>query len=1208
MLRRSSAVAVVATVVGGWLGQAPALAAQPGHDTAGRAATQGTVGTEHTGNAPSVWPKPQSLTVQGDFARVTDEVTLVADADADPSALEVVQDALRAAGARSIVRARNAGPGLTVYAGSAAQGPLRTLRAPDTGDMPDGGYRLAVSGRTVALDGTGADGLFHAAQTLRQLATTQHGDRGFSPVVVRDWPAAPVRGTAESFYGVPWTQAQRLAQLDFMARTKQNRYLYAPGDDPYRQAQWREPYPARQRAEFRELTARAAHDHVTVAWAVAPGQAMCFSSPDDQRALERKLDAMWALGVRAFQLQFQDVSYSEWHCGRDAARFGSGPDAAARAQAQVANAVADHLRATYGAAAPELSLLPTEFYQDGTTPYRTALAGALAGGIDVAWTGVGVLPRQITGEQVAGAKAALRHPLLTVDNYPVNDFAPERLFLGPYTGREPAVATVSDGVLASAMQQPAASRIPLFTAADFAWNPDAYDPQASWQAAIDDLAGPDPKARAALGALAGNEQSSALNGGDAQAAGGSGSSNGGGSTSSSGSTGTAGRTRSTDGTAGGSGTGSQDGAESAYLQPLVRQFWTALDAAPADPAALRTAAQSLRSAFTVMRTAPASLAPLAGGTFGDEVRPWLDRLAQYGTAGEHAVDMLVAQAGGDGARAWQARRDLDTVRSSLTAQGTSAQVGGGTLDAFLDRAVDDGDGWLGLRADGRTGTTTMASGRGTDPSAMVDGKESTAWSSSAPPQPDDSFGVDLGSARPVSSVRITMGDGSGSDDFLHDAVLEVAGDDGTGWRKIGAYHDRSVITATLPAGTRAREVRLRATAAQDGPVTVREFAVTVSGSAALTADGGPNARAAVDGDLTSAADAGPLTVRFAGARLLDTVTVAAQPGVPRQRPASDDRFPAGPPDAAVPPAEVSDGRPTPPPPVSVEVHVPGPGGGEWRRIGDLASDGWTELPAGVMADAVRLSDAAGVREVVPWFAEAPRVTTGGTDVDASAGGPAVTVTATVTPRLPRDLEAAVTPGKAPVGITVTAPAPRVLRRGASAAVPLRIAVAPGTAPGSYTVPVRFTVGGRTVERQVTVRAHAPTGGPDLLRSGTAFSSGDETPDFPAGAVTDGDPTTRWSSPAEDDAWVEVRLAAPARIGRVVLDWQDAYAASYEIQTSADGVTWQTAAVVADGDGGREEVWLDGSASGTRFLRMQGVKRATKYGYSLYGMQAYAVTG
>ncbi|WUH93480.1 beta-N-acetylglucosaminidase domain-containing protein [Streptomyces sp. NBC_00433] len=1131
LLRRTSAVALAATVVGGWLGQTPA-SAQP-TPTAPTAPASAPVTQSDT--APAVYPKPQLLRRQGDFARVTPQVTLVADAAADPSALDLVEQTLHSAGARDVVRAAGPGPGLTVYAGAPAESRLAALGAPPAGDLPDGGYRLAVSGGTVALQGVGADGLYHAAQTLRQLTAAHRRDTGFAPVVVRDWPAAPVRGIAESFYGVPWTQEQRLAQLDFMARTKQNRYLYSPGDDPYRQEQWREPYPADRRADFRALAARADQDHVTLAWALAPGQSLCFSSAADGRALQRKLDAMWALGVRAFQFQFQDVSYSEWHCSADSRAFGSGPQAAARAQAKVVNAAAAYLTGRHGTAAAAVSLLPTEFYQDGATDYRTALAKALDPRVEVAWTGVGVVPGRITGDQVAAVDAALRHPLLTVDNYPVNDFAADRLFLGPYTGRQPAVATASAGLLASAMQQPAASRIALFTAADFAWNPTGYDPQASWQAAIDDLAGPDGATRAALRALAGNESSSALG-----------------------------------------------GEESAYLRPLIAAFRAALPAgAGSGGQRLAAAARELRAAFTVMRTAPDRLDGLAGGGFGDEVRPWLDRLSLYGAAGEHAVDLLSAQARGDGAAAWQARQALDGDRTAL-AEGT-ATVGGSVLDDFLTGAVDDSDAWAGLGADGRTATTSMASGRGTDPAAMVDGRDATAWSSDAPPRPDDAFGVDLGTARDVASVRIAMGDGSGSDDFLHDAVLEVSADDGTGWRRVGEYRDQPVVTARFPAGTKVRRVRLRAVEGQPGAVTVREFAVAVSGAVTMSAAGPDHASAAVDGDLSTSAGSGPLTVDFGGARQLDTLTVAAM-GVPSPVPTGAPPF-----------AE----------PVSVEAHT---AGGGWRRVGVLGGD-WTELRVGALVDAVRLSDGRGVCEVVPWFAAPPRVTLDEPQVDAAAGGPAVEMTASVASGLPRDLAvsaSATGPAGAPVAVGVPG-APLPLRRGGTVRLPLTVSVAPGTAPGTYAMPVRFTVAGRTAERIVTVRVHPPTGGPDLVPGAVASSSGDETADFPAAAVADGDPATRWSSPVDDAAWVQVRLAAPARVGEVVLHWQDAYAARYEVQTSADGVTWHTAATVADGGGGRETVWLDGAEQAV-FVRVQGVRRATAYGYSLYGIEAYAVTG
>ncbi|MFE5298588.1 beta-N-acetylglucosaminidase domain-containing protein [Streptomyces sp. NPDC056632] len=977
--RKRTATAVAVAVIGGLLG-----GAAPGGAYAAPGAPSPVTAPGATANpaAPSVgttagvWPRPQSLTSTGPAVPLGSEVTLLTAPDADPYAVTALRELLRAAGVRTVhTTAPGRGPLVRVGDTLETEAALRALRVPERGDLPDGGYRLAtgrIQGRdTVVLDGAGPDGLFHAVQTLRQLV----GPGGTLPgVVVRDWPATAVRGVTEGFYGRPWSQADRLAQLDFMGRTKQNRYLYAPGDDPYRRALWREPYPAAERAAFRELAARAAANHVTLAWAVAPAQAMCLSSDADLRALTKKTDAMWALGVRAFQLQFQDVSYSEWSCSDDADTFGRGPEAAARAHARVANALARHLVERHPGAAA-LSVVPTEYYQDGATDYRTALADALDARVEVAWTGVGAVPRTITGGELAGARAALRHPLVTMDNYPVNDYAQDRLFLGPATGRAPAVASGSAGFLATGMEQAAASRVALFTTADYAWNPKGYRPDESWRAAVDELAGPEPGAREALRALAGNGASSILD---------------------------------------------PDG-ESAYLKPLAAAFWAGR--AGRDPVAREKAARELRAAFTVMREAPARLEDTAGGALGTEAGPWLDRLARYGAAGETAVDMLLAQGRGDGDGAWRAQLDLERRRAELKPGGVT--VGRGVLDAFLARAA----------------------------------QESAAWT--------------------------------------------------------GAGRDRG-------SGVRA--------------------------------DAGQDA----------------YTVRLDRSRPVETLTVMTEPGTA-----------AG----------------------FLEAYVPGEG---WRRLGPLAASGWTQADLkGLRAEALRIvwggAGPGRVRSLVPWFADEPRagLELARTETDAEIGGPAQRVDVVLEGRRAAEVRGALTT-RAPEGITVRLPKEAVVPRGTRATVPLEVSVAADVPAGSYTVPVSFA----GEERVLTVRAFPRTGGPDLARTATASSSGDETPDFPAAYALDGDPATRWSSPLEDGAWWQMELAEPARIGRVVLHWQDAHASRYRVQVSADGRTWRTAATVRDGRGGVESVRMD--AAGTRFLRVQGDARATEYGYSLWTVETYAV--
>ncbi len=971
--RTALALAVlVGTLGAGTLSAAPAAVAAPpapGTTTSPVATASPAAGTSPTAGTaraaePSVWPRPHALRANGAPVAVTEEVALTADATADAYTLDALRALLREAGAR-----RFTAPGAQVPEGALVVRVGRERASDDPRHaLPAGGYALTVGKGAVSLTGADGDGLFHAVQTLRQLLRPDGAT--FTAAVVRDWPGTAVRGITEGFYGTPWTHEQRLAQLDFMGRTKQNRYLYAPGEDLYRQARWREPYPAERRAEFRELAERARRNHVTPGWAVAPGQAMCFASDDDLRALTRKLDAMWALGFRAFQLQFQDVSYSEWRCGADADRFGSGPGAAARAQAHVANAVARHLAERHPGSAA-LSLMPTEFYEEGSTAYRRALAEELDAGVEVAWTGVGVVPRTITGSQLAEARRVFGHPLVTMDNYPVNDYAPGRIFLGPYQGREPAVAAGSAALLANAMEQPEASRVPLFTAADFAWNPRDYRPRESWRAAIADLAGGDTRRGEALAALAGNTASSVLG-----------------------------------------------GEESAYLRPLMEAFWRIRTTArgkggtaegTADGAA---EAGRLRAAFTVLRELPERL---SGTGLAAETGPWSRRLARYGEAGTTALDLLRAQQSGDAGAAWTAYRRLGEQRARL--EPSRVTVGEGVLDPFLSRAQKAYESWAGI-------------------------------------------------------------------------------------------------------------------------------------------DHEPPARSG-----------GDRTLRLPRARALDAVTVLTEPGTRG----------------------------------AVEVRVPGEG---WRRLGALSATGATELrPGDDPVDSVRVTgaDASRVRHLVPWYADAPAASLELSDdrADTDIGGTR-TVTATLGPLRPDEVRGRLT-AKAPKGVGVRVPKDALtVPRGTPVEVPVEVTVKPGTPTGSYDVRLAFA--GTT--RTLTVHAVPRTAGPDLARTGRASSSADETPDFPASAANDGDPGTRWSSPVDDDAWWQIELERPVRLGKVALHWQEAHPSAYRVEVSADGRTWRTAATVRDGREGRETVRMD--EPGVRHIRVQGEKRATRYGYSLWSVEAYAV--
>jgi hyaluronoglucosaminidase len=122
---------------------------------------------------------------------------------------------------------------------------------------------------------------------------------------------------------------------------------------------------------------------------------------------------------------------------------------------------------------------------------------------------------------------------------------------------------------------------------------------------------------------------------------------------------------------------------------------------------------------------------------------------------------------------------------------------------------------------------------------------------------------------------------------------------------------------------------------------------------------------------------------------------------------------------------------------------------------------------------------------------------------------------------------------------------------------------------------------------------------------TASSTEQNLARFTPDHAIDGDLSTRWSSGYTDGEWLQVQFANPQHLGKIVLHWESAHATAYRIQTSADGTDWATAADVTGSLGGTETVWIDGS--NVSYLRMQGVARATQFGYSIYEVEAYPVS-
>ncbi|WP_327294207.1 MULTISPECIES: beta-N-acetylglucosaminidase domain-containing protein [unclassified Streptomyces] len=816
------------------------------------AVTAGTASAAPKPAAPLITPAPQSESARSDSVRITPSVDIVTGGTTDAAALSLVEKSLKSAGAAHLsVGPKSTRPDrLAVYVGGPGENPssataLTALGVQGPQGLAAEGYVLAAgrahgdgAGRIV-LSGTDTTGTYYAAQSLRQVLPHRSGPgasvRGLQ---VRDWPATPVRGTIEGFYGTPWSQAARLDQLDFYGAHKMNIYVYSPKNDAYLRDKWRDAYPADQLARIKELVDRARANHVQFTYALSPGLSACYSSDDDLKALVDKLQTIWDIGVRQFAIPLDDISYTHWNCDADQAKFGTGGGAAGTAQAYLLNRVNQQFIKTHQGAQP-LEMVPTEYYNVTPSPYKTAIAGQLDKDVLVEWTGVGVIAPTMTVSQAKSARTVFGHQILTWDNYPVNDYVTDRLLLGPFNGRETGLAEQLAGITANPMIQPYASKLALYTVADYTWNDAAYDAGRSYGQAVHELSGGSPGVERALRAFTDVNYSSSLN--------------------------------------------KQEAPE---LSAVISRYW-------GGKASSRTLAASLRE----LHDAPAVLrAQLPDKGFVNDAGPWLDSAQAWGTATLAALRMLDDAKAGHGAAAWQERQQLAglvakakaPVYTDMNGGKIPVVVGDGVLDAFVTRALTEEGRLIGL-APQPAGQTDLGVYSGNTAARMTDGDDSTYFWSSAAAAKDDWVGVDLGAQRPISDVTVTMGKPGSESDYLHQGVLEYSSDSST-WHELGSFKDQTTVKATAPAGTTARYVRARATADQTTWVAVREFHVGGADEPAVSgnppaADGSSQA-AAADGNAESvyrasrAPAAGEsLDVSLPQARTVRTVTVLAPGGV-----------------------------------------------------------------------------------------------------------------------------------------------------------------------------------------------------------------------------------------------------------------------------------------------------------------------------------------
>lgn len=363
----------------------------------------------------------------------------------------------------TLLKAFPAGDGVTVSIGERGDKAVANV-SHLIPDRPEG-YYLSVTPEEIVIAGNDANGTYYGVQTFLALAAAPQ----ISAVEITDWPDTPNRGVVEGFYGNAWSYTDRVNQFDFYGRNKLNTYIYGPKDDPYHRGKWRELYPAEDAARLKALNDEARRHKVKFVWGIHPAGDHSWQN-DDNEATVRKFEQMYDLGFRNFAVFFDDV-------------FGK------QADGKKHTAYMDYVMEYFVRKHPDIEsmiICPSLYNKAWSGSFQDSYLEDISKmdpEIKIMWTGSSVVD-MIDVADMEWVNPRIGREAYIWLNYPVSDYCINHLLMGPFTGNEAAATHMVSGFTANPMEYAEASKVSLYSNADFLWNPDAYDAASSWEGAL----------------------------------------------------------------------------------------------------------------------------------------------------------------------------------------------------------------------------------------------------------------------------------------------------------------------------------------------------------------------------------------------------------------------------------------------------------------------------------------------------------------------------------------------------------------------------------------------------------------------------------------------------------------------------------------------------------------------------------------------------
>lgn len=171
-----------------------------------------------------------------------------------------------------------------------------------------GAHFVASNNGEIVILGKDTDGAFYGITSLKHIFNQMDGStiRNF---VIKDYADTDIRGFIEGYYGIPWSNEDRMSLMKFGGDFKMTSYVFAPKDDPYHKNLWRELYPEEELAAIKEMVQVGNDSKCRFVWTAHPFMGGFNASKVDEEiaSLLKKFDQLYDAGVRQFGVLGDDV-------------------------------------------------------------------------------------------------------------------------------------------------------------------------------------------------------------------------------------------------------------------------------------------------------------------------------------------------------------------------------------------------------------------------------------------------------------------------------------------------------------------------------------------------------------------------------------------------------------------------------------------------------------------------------------------------------------------------------------------------------------------------------------------------------------------------------------------------------------------------------------------------------------------------------------